>query len=286
MGNIFRISDGLGNQLFQYACAYSMYKRTGNEIVLDPMYSGKLRTYQLGEFCIDFNKRFVNRYLDYILGVGPRCSAPIKLWYRDKKIKIQKYSVVKERENMVYDNTIYSDSNRYFIGFWQSYKYFDEFYEDIKRQFQMKAELSSIAADYKKKMKETISVSLHIRRTDYNRSVNNVCLKQDFYQIALDKMQEQVGDFKLFIFTDDKEFVRESFHLHEYELVENVTDLEEFVLMQQCKNHIIANSTFSWWAAYLSENKGGAVYAPVTDMWTEEFFLPQWNCIKTEVGAE
>lgn len=286
MGNVFRISDGLGNQLFQYACAYSMYRKTGKEIVLDPMYSGKLRKYQLDEFNIEFHKRFVNKQLDYILGVGKRQSAPIKLWYRDKKIKIKKYNVKKEQGNMIYDNAIYDYDNGYFVGFWQSYKYFDEFYEEIKQQFQMKAKLSAAAMEYKKHMNEEMSVSLHIRRTDYVRSVNNVCLKQDFYKIALDNMRDQVGEFKLYIFTDDKEFVRENFKLHEYQLVENVTDLEEFVLMQQCKHHIIANSTFSWWAAYLSENKGGVVYAPVVDMWTEDFFLPQWKCVKAGVGNE
>lgn len=286
MGNIFRISDGLGNQLFQYACAYSMYKKTGSKITIDPMYSGKLRTYQLDEFRIDFSERFINKDIDFVLGAGKRNSAPLKLWYRDKKIKAKKYSVVKEEGNMIYDESIYDQNNKYFIGFWQSYKYFDEYYEDIKRQFVMKKELGEIALQYAKVMNETVSVSLHIRRTDYNRSVNNVCLKQDFYRIALEKIKESIGSFKLFIFTDDKEFVRENFKLHEYELVENVSDLEEFVLMQKCKHHIIANSTFSWWAAYLSENKGGVVYAPVADMWTQDFFLPQWNCIKTGIGIE
>ena len=285
MGNVFRISDGLGNQLFQYACAYSMYRKTGKDIILDPMYSGKLRKYQLDEFKIELNKRFVNKHLDYILGVGKRQSAPIKLWYRGEKIKVKKYSVIKEHGNMIYDDSIYDYDNGYFVGFWQSYKYFDEYYEEIKRQFQIKTELSADAMEYKKRMNKEMSVSLHIRRTDYVRNVNSVCLKQDFYKIALDKMKEEIGEFKLYIFTDDKEFVRENFKLHEYHLVEKVTDLEEFVLMQQCKHHIIANSTFSWWAAYLSENKGGVVYAPVVDMWTEDFFLPQWNKIHTEVGV-
>lgn len=286
MSNIFRISDGLGNQLFQYACAYSVYKKTGKKIVIDPMYSGRLRTFQLDEFKIDFDKRFVNKYLDFALGVGRRNSLPLKLWYRNGKIKAKKYDVFKETGNLIYDESIYSRDNNYFIGFWQSYKYFDEYYEDIKRQFEMKKGLGEIALQYAKTINQTISVSLHIRRTDYNRSVNNVCLKQDFYKIALERMKESIGEFKLFIFTDDKEFVRENFRLREYELIENVSDLEEFVLMQKCKHHIIANSTFSWWAAYLSENKGGVVYAPVADMWTKDFFLPQWNCIKAGIGTE
>ena len=112
MGNIFRISDGLGNQLFQYACAYSMYKKTGNKITIDPMYSGKLRTYQLDEFRIDFSERFINKDIDFVLGAGKRNSAPLKLWYRDKKIKAKKYSVVKEKGNMIYDESIYEQNNK------------------------------------------------------------------------------------------------------------------------------------------------------------------------------
>ena len=144
MSNVFRISDGLGNQLFQYACAYSMYKKTGKKIIIDPMYSGKLRTYQLDEFKIDFDKRFVNKHLDFVLGAGRRNSAPLKLWYRNRKIKAKKYSVIKETGNMVYDETIYSQDDKYFIGFWQSYKYFDEYYEDIKRQFTIKKSLEKL----------------------------------------------------------------------------------------------------------------------------------------------
>ena len=64
--NIVRISDGLGNQLFQYAFGYSLYRRTGREVMIDPMYSGKLRHYQLDFFCIDFVRRFVGKITECI----------------------------------------------------------------------------------------------------------------------------------------------------------------------------------------------------------------------------
>ena len=72
--NIVRISDGLGNQLFQYAFGYSLYRKTGRGLIIDPMYSGKLRHYQLDSFQIDFAERFVGKKVDNILGLGTRRS--------------------------------------------------------------------------------------------------------------------------------------------------------------------------------------------------------------------
>ena len=280
MSNIFRISDGLGNQLFQYAFAYSMYQKTGTDIVLDPMYSGTLRRYQLDAFKLDFSKKFINTSFDYLIGIGPKHAAKIKLWYRDRKIMTKKITTIRESDFKTSDEIYRKSDNNYFIGFWQSYKYFDQFYDDIKRQFVLKKPLSNKAADYANKMRNTMSVSLHIRRTDYNRAINNVCLSNDFYLLALNQLKKELNHFSLFVFTDDKEFVRKNLNLTPFELVEGVTDLEEFQLMQCCKHHIIANSTFSWWAAYLSKQKGGIVYAPTADIWTSDFYLPKWNCIE------
>ena len=95
-------------------------------------------------------------------------------------------------------------------------------------------------------------------------------------------MQDRLGAFQLFVFTDDKEFVKKNFKLREYVLVDKVCDLDEFELMRQCDHHIIANSTFSWWAAYLGMDKGGIVYAPCTGIWSQEFYPKEWNLIDTK----
>ena len=284
--NIVRISDGLGNQLFQYAFGYGLYRKTGISLIIDPMYSGKLRHYQLDFFQIDFAKRFIGDNTDYVLGLGSRNSAPFRLKYRDHKIKYGKYEIVKESSPMKYDDSICQSSPAYYIGFWQSYQYFDEYYDDIKRQMQLKNKFSMQGKKYLDEIRTNIwvgqSVSLHIRRTDYNRTKNNVCVCDQFYRQALEGMQSKIGDFSLYVFTDDKDFVKENFHYHKYTLIEGINDLEEFILMQTCQHHIIANSTYSWWGAYLAENKGGIVYAPVFDIWTDKFYLPQWNKIITK----
>lgn len=285
MRAVVRISDGLGNQLFQYAFGYAYAKKRGCKLLLDPLFWGtSLRKYQLEEFNIAYNERFVNKVWDYVLGFGPRNGRKFKALYREWKIE-RYYHIEQEKHLMEYDSSIFDlDNNTFFQGFWQTPLYFDEYYEEIKKQFTYKGKLSSKAQKYENDMKKKVSVSLHIRRTDYNREVNNVCLNERFYECAISEMEQRIGEFKLYIFTDDKEFVKETFHLHDYTIVEGIEDIEEFVLMQACKHHIIANSTFSWWGAYLAENKGGIVYAPLADIWTKEFYPKEWNMINAAVG--
>lgn len=285
MRSVIRISDGLGNQLFQYAFGYSFSKKTGQEIILDPFFWGTaLRSYQLDQFQIKYSEKFVAPAWDYLLGFGPRNARRFKEKYRDKKIK-ENYHLETEKQAMRFDASIYQINRpTYFQGFWQTPLYFDEFYDEIKQQFTMKTPLSHRANEYARQMASSNSVSLHIRRTDYDREINNVCLNNSFYREAIDRMQQIIGDFTLFVFTDDKEFAVENFDLHDYVLVKGVSDLEELELMRRCKNHIVANSTFSWWGAYLAEHKGGVVFAPVTDIWTDGFYPKEWDLISASVG--
>lgn len=283
MQHVVRISDGLGNQMFQYAFAYALAKNTGVDVLLDPLFWGtSLRKYQLEEFHITNTRRFVSKTMDYILGFGPRNGRRFKDLYRQYFIR-KKYRFIQEKQIMHYDETVGSQTEScFFMGFWQTPQYFDAFYEELKAEFSRRKSLSEEALRYQKLIRKTTSVALHIRRTDYVREKGNVTLKFDFYEEALQKLWEQLSDFQLFIFTDDKAFVKENFLLREYILVENINDLDEFELMRQCNHHIVANSTFSWWAAYLGKNKGGIVYAPCTDIWTEEFYPKEWNLINTQ----
>ena len=283
MQHVVRISDGLGNQMFQYAFAYALAKRTGIQILIDPLFWGtSLRKYQLEEFQVKNTKRLVSKALDYILGFGPRNGRRFKDQYRQNLIR-KKYQFIQEKKIMHYDDTMGNQTeSSFYMGFWQTPLYFEAYYEDLKREFTRKRSISAEAVRYQHQIQKGTSVSLHIRRTDYVRQEGSVTLKFDFYEEALQKLQEKLDNFSLFVFSDDKAFVRERFHLREYTLVENISDLDEFELMRQCDHHIIANSTFSWWAAYLGENKGGIVYAPCTGIWSEEFYPKEWNLIETK----
>ncbi|MDD6070712.1 MAG: alpha-1,2-fucosyltransferase [Clostridiales bacterium] len=280
MQHVVRISDGLGNQMFQYAFAYALARKTGVKVLIDPLFWGtSLRKYQLEEFRVTNTKRLVSRAWDYVLGFGPRNGRRFKDQYRQYLIR-KKYRLIKEKQIMHYDSTMEKQSeSSFYIGFWQTPLYFEEYYEELKKQFTRKTSISSRAMKFQEQILEGVSVALHIRRTDYVRQEGNVALGLDFYREALQQMQENLGAFQLYIFTDDKTFVKENFRLREYVLVDGISDLDEFELMRQCNHHIIANSTFSWWAAYLGENKGGIVYAPCTGIWSEEFYPKEWNLV-------
>lgn len=287
MEHVVRISDGLGNQMFQYAFAYALSKRTGVKVILDPLFWGtSLRKYQLEEFHISITDKMISIGADYLLGFGPRNGRRFKDRYRQHVID-KNYQILTERQIMHYDESVWNQTKpTFFMGFWQTPVYFEDYYEELRQQFILKRALSVRASNFQERINETVSVALHIRRTDYVREKGNVTLRIDFYKEAIQRLTKQIGDFRLFIFTDDKEFVRTSFKLHDYVLVEGVSDLEEFVLMKECTHHIIANSTFSWWAAYLGENKGGIVYAPCTEIWSEEFYPREWNLIYTDTEKD
>lgn len=281
--HVVRISDGLGNQMFQYAFAFALEKKTGARVLIDPLFWGtSLRRYQLEEFKITRTKRLVGRSLDYILGFGPRNGRRFKDRYRQHLIQ-KKYQLFQEKQVMHYDADVYNQKKSCFYwGFWQTPQYFEEYYEELKSEFTRKEAVSQQAQKYQKQMEQVTSVAMHIRRTDYVRQEGNVTIPFGFYEEALRGMKEKLGEFRLFIFTDDKQFVKEYFKIRDYVLVEGLCDLDEFELMRQCNHHIVANSTFSWWAAYLGENKGGIVYAPCTGIWSEEFYPKEWGLIKTQ----
>lgn len=280
MKHVVRISDGMGNQMFQYAFAYALMRKTKCEVLIDPLFWGtSLRNYSLDKFNISITRRLVSPQLDYILGAGPRNGRRFKDLYRQHLIK-KHFNVVTEKKIMNYDSDVMiQDTDSFFDGFWQTPLYFDNYRDEIKREFRPCWKLSEKANGYLDTICDSkSSVAIHIRRTDYVRNVGNAAVNLDYYQKALDFLKERVEDFRLFVFSDDKEFVKNTFKLCKYTIVENVTDLDEFEIMKMCKHKIVANSTFSWWAAYLGSDDG-LVISPKVGIWGDDFYPESWHKI-------
>ena len=169
------------------------------------------------------------------------------------------------------DSFMNNPKKSYFIGFWQSEKFFKNIEKIIRKEFTLKNPLSNYANVVFEKIKSTpISASLHIRRGDYvlephTNAYHGVC-GLDYYQKAYEELVKKINSpFEIFVFSDDIEWVKENLRLPgkmHFVSNPNIPDYEEMFLMSCCTHNIIANSSFSWWGAWLNPNKNKIVIAP------------------------
>ena len=164
-----------------------------------------------------------------------------------------------------YKKINYADKLR-IRGHFQSYKYFNSCKDYILETFQIPEKLQTKINNsaYNKLISESLnSVSLHVRRGDYLKmSQHYESLSKDYYQNALELIE---GADKVFVFSDDIEWCKSNIDFvfdKSLVFVEGQTDVEDLVLMSKIKNNIIANSTFSWWGAYLNQNEDRKIIAP------------------------
>ena len=277
---IVRISDGLGNQMFQYAFAYALAMETSQKVFIDPLFwKTSLRDYQLNNYNISM-PRFIPPVFDSFLGMLSKDNLQYRTNFRNRIIN-KKYNLYREKQIMAYDPSVFNmNGGVFFEGFWQNHLYFDKYKEKIKKELARKTKISDRANEYTNEIKSCCSVSIHVRRTDYVRTEDNVAIKTEFYMRAYRDLVNRIGkNLSLYVFTDDKKYVRDNFNIKDYTLIEGLSDIDEFEVMKNCKHHIIANSTFSWWAAYLGENEGVTI-APVFDIWERDFYPENWITLK------
>lgn len=267
------ICGGLGNQLFQYAMAYSLAKKSGKELVLDTSnyQRDKKRRYCLDYFNISATETKLN-------GVG------FGIRYRDRVLRYALYKLglypdwqwVKEKEELKFDLLDFS-KKIYLEGYWQNVSYFEMYSENILEQFSLRNLDLSYVKNLVAQVRSTNSICIHIRRGDYvsdqkTNRIYDICGK-DYYLQGMQEIISSVESPEFFVFSDDIEWVRSNFKINDLILnyveignIENV-DLYEFYLMTQCRHHIIANSTFSWWGAWLSrmDDKQIVIYPKSTN---------------------
>jgi len=262
---ITHIKGGLGNQMFQYACGYVLAQKTNQSHVLDiTQYNTDKnetkRDFELHEFNISSriaeqeDLYRVRGKKDSLLNlVNTLNSFLLNRKYID--FPIQKYLGCED---------IYLD------GYFQSERFFFKYRKDLLSEFSLKEELKTI--EYKKIekkiQKDKNSVSIHIRRGDYitNQSANKYhgTLNLDYYKNGINKIK--VENKNVYVFSDEIDWVKEnfkflpksSFFISQY----NLSSGQEIMLMSLCKNNIVANSSFSWWGAWLNKQEGKKVIAP------------------------
>jgi len=261
---IVKLHGGLGNQLFQYSLGRNLAIKNKTQLKLDLR---TFETYKLHKFSLKF----------FNISAEIAFSSEIRKYKRYNhtiKDKIFNYfnrnpeKITKELNFNFIPEILNSPDNTYLEGYWQSEKYFRDSATVIKDEITLKPEFSQQGEDVLGLIKTTNSISLHIRRADYITNektfmVHGAC-STEYYQNAVEKLQT-VDDKNLFIFSDDILWAKENIRLPfpsyfvDHGADKNYLDL---YLMSQCRHNIIANSSFSWWGAWLNNNPDKIVIAP------------------------
>lgn len=259
--NYVHIHEGLGNQMFQYVFLLSLRKKG-------------VRNVRMLRLITD--KPAHNGYeLDKVFGIRERFGMMTGLHDRNLwKVFRKTHRFVDEPVTFRYHPDILPKGSRNVVlhGFWQSLGYFEGCGDRIREVFRFDARSLNPSS---KKAAEAIaacnSVSVHIRRGDYlseacMAAFGGVC-PEDYYTAAIAHMEARVDNPHFFVFSDDKEWAREHFTGGGFTVVEGnegADSWQDMYLMSICRHNIIANSSFSWWGAWLNGNPSKTVVAPRT----------------------
>ena len=283
---IVNLNGGLGNQMFQYAFGKSLESKFNCEVLYDKKcFKQKPDMYSLNIF-MNMNIQFANQF-QIIMMQNFKKIVPKFL---RRFLNLDKYTIREPKENYsyFYKNIFLNNYNRYFIGYFQNEKYFLDIQDEIRKVFTFPPirENDSFTKERAEKIKYAKnSVFIHIRRGDYVGL--DWQLDMDYYKKAVKIMQEKLENPKFFVFgATDLEFIKNLDLGCEFENLSQIDSnpanhYEDMRLMSMCEHGIIANSTYSWWAAWLSDYDGKIIIAPTPWVLGKDDIIPnRWIKIK------
>lgn len=282
---IIRLAGGLGNQMFQYAMGLSLSKRLNQKFKLDtsflldrkPRENFVFRDYDLDIFNLEINN--FEGLINY---------SPNKFVKNINKFLPNKYKSIFSENSFEYQNYFekISKNNIYLEGYWQSPRYFQSIKNDIINSFKIKVEHDEKVNELLNEIKSIESVCLNVRRGDFVNNPFHGTMGVDYYTASIMKLKNMIGEkFKIFVFSDDIEWCIENlqftspvyFVKHEFK---GFKFSSYFHLMTNCKHFIIPNSSFAWWAAYLSPDNNKIIITPQkwfnTDIDTNDLIPDTW----------
>ena len=267
---IVKLKGGLGNQFFQYAVARHIaeLRRAVLKIDISFFKTYELHTYSIWPFNIQEN--FASPEEVAALTVQRQGIAERVIRRVLRKPPKLAPTYIREKELFQFDPDILNlPDGVYLDGSWQSEKYFADIEVIIHQEFTVKTPQAGKDKELAEQMASCESVSLHIRRGSYllppYNFIHGTC-SLDYYFRCVECLTQTVKRPHFFIFSDEPEWARDNLKLsYPTTLVDHNgadKDYEDLRLMSQCKHHIIANSTFSWWGAWLNQNPEKIVLAP------------------------
>lgn len=295
---VLDVMCGMGNQMFQYAYARALQEQCDEKIFLTMVTAKRMndnRSFSLNHCALKDSVSILPVWQQYILDIYFK----LKMKFLGKKYTDldpkEKYELL-AKEGIYTTEKIYcyygfplcAKRMKYINGWWQTEKYFNSIARQIRRELLIKTPPSEQNIRMLNKIQSGESVCIHVRRGDYvsEKFSNelNICDKQ-YYRKAIAIIKSKVHEPIFYIFStshEDLEWIRNEWRLEEnavYVDLDN-SDYEELRLMYSCKHFILANSTFSWWGAYLSQNENKIVIAP--KIWNrrdddfEDIYMCEW----------
>lgn len=270
---IVKLMGGLGNQMFQYAAGRALAHRNNAVLKLDMSFlHGSQENDTPRQFMLDaFN-------------ISAECALPLEIPYlganpsffqQCRSIYLRWLNkcctnVLIDYDHRINDSFFSAPDNSYLEGYWQSEKYFIAHATTIRNDFTPLGEPEDVNRQLSSYMEKTNSVAIHVRRGDYINnprinSVHGIC-SLEYYQQCVKSLSAQVDNPEYFVFSDEPDWVGKHLQLDgKVTVVDNNTPempVWDLWLMSKCKHNIIANSSFSWWGAWLNGNPDKIVFAP------------------------
>jgi len=268
---VIKLWGGLGNQMFQYAFGRAITNNCESELFFYQLdHTSDKDNLDILKFNVNiiFLKKDILKkhilFLDSLLLYRVERKILQILPFLDRNITIEPTLSYNEKIKNNHTSTIYD-------GYWQSYKYFANINDEILNEFEIREGFIQNSSLFKE-IENSNSVSIHFRRGDYllkkNKEVYASC-ERNYYFAAIKEISDKVNNPHFFVFSNDLPMAQKeltSLCNAKMVFVDNSKvdngNLEDFLLMTKCKHNIIANSTFSWWAAWLNRNKEKVIIAP------------------------
>lgn len=281
-----RIKGGLGNQLFQYAAAYALSKRLDQPFQFDSAFTVNMTNRQLkfSELSVDVKRVTSDKEL-------PKKIQLIKNIYINKLSRVLNISQYRCGEYLYWLETkdewqpeffTINSKNLYVDGYFQSEEYFKQYRKELIRQFTPSYSPELAYTQTFEMIKTCDSVAVHVRRSDFKKDKNpfHYLLDEGYYKRAIEYVRQKLEKPIFFWFSDDMNWVEEHIGIEkDFRYVNLKTvhgDIDDMMLMKNCNHIITANSTFSWWAAWLNDNPSRIRVVPQKPYGMEKMIPSGW----------
>ena len=289
---VVKLKGGLGNQMFQYAFAKYVEKKTSDDVKLDysayNVFKDDIRVPRIKSFDLSLEEAAGQDLKDSC--IFNHCKAISSLSYKIKIFleKTLNHDYYFEKNRAWVDFCELKDK-LYYDGYWQSWRYVSEVADELRRDFIPKNNLSEKSESFIKKIENENSVFVGVRRGDYLKEKEHYgSFPSEYYEKAMDIIEDETESPIFYIFSNDIEWCKTNLNFGKHKVVfrekeEQTSDFEELIIMSRCKNAVIVNSSFNWWGAWLIDNPKKIICCP--DKWffddsPIDIIPPEWRKVE------